>query len=222
MKLQDLTGIVTDYSPVNLKLKKYQLPNYIVDENGVENFEAEEVLAMVIEYSRQAGEWIPVEQRKFDENVQKSYFEYQERCRKIAENKERVWELRRAKFFYYLMVFITFGFYGKNEPTPSIDLYGDFPMKDVEDMALFERTLVDFHTAFKNAYSFLRSNGYLHAKTENYVLYIYPSDKVLEDVRKFTLPASFYTKKWLSINYRELTENLRLPFSLSWKRSVNL
>jgi hypothetical protein len=27
-------------------------------------------------------------------------------------------------------------------------------------------------------------------------LYIYPSEKVLEDVRKFTLPDTFYTEKW--------------------------
>ena len=211
MELQELTGSVVDYSPTQLKFKKYQLPRFIVDENGNENFEAEELLAIVLDESRKAGKWVPTDQRKFDENVQRNYFEYQERNRKIAENKERIWELRRAKFFYYLMVIITFGFYGKNEPTPSISLYGDFPMNDVEDMSLFERTLVDFHTAFKNAYSFLRSNGYLHAKTEDYILYIYPSEKVLQDVRKFTLPDTFYTKKWV-INYGELTENLRLPF----------
>ena len=196
MELQDLTGFVVDYSPTQLKFKKYQLPRFIVDENGNENFEAEELLAIVLDESRKAGKWVPTDQRKFDENVQRNYFEYQERNRKIAENKERIWELRRTKFLYYLMVIITFGFYGKNEPTPSISLYGDFPMNDVEDMSLFERTLVDFHTAFKSAYSFLRSNGYLHAKTEDYILYIYPSEKVLEDVRKFTLPDTFYTKKW--------------------------
>jgi hypothetical protein len=42
-------------------------------------------------------------------------------------------------------------------------------------------------------------------------LYVYPSEKVLQDVKRFTLPDTFYTKKWV-INYGELTENLRLPF----------
>jgi hypothetical protein len=195
MKLSDLTGIVTDYSPVTLKFQKYQLPGYIKDSEGNELFEAEELLALVIDYSRQAGEWIAVNQREFDEAVQRMYFDYQERNRRIMENEEQVWSFKLTKFFYYLKVILTFGLYGLNNPAPSVELYGDFPMKDVEKMYLFERTLCDFHEAFRQAYNYLRSCGYLHAKSENYVLYIYPSETVLEYVRKYTLPSSFYTKK---------------------------
>jgi len=195
MKLANLTGVVTDYSPVNLKFRKYQLPAYIKDSEGKELFEAEELLALVIDYSRQAGEWIAVNQREFDENVQRMYFDYQERSRKIMENEEIDWSFKFAKFSYNLKNILTFGLYGKHYPAPSVELYGDFPMKDVEKMYLFERTLCDFHEAFRQAYNYLRSCGYLHAKSENYVLYIYPSETVLEDVRKYSLPSSFYTKK---------------------------
>jgi len=196
MKLQDLTGFVVDYLPTQLKFKKYQLPGYIVDENGVENFEAEELLAIILDDSRKAGEWVPTDHRKFTEDIQRMYFEYEKRNQIIAENKEKISSLKKEKIFYYLLVFITLGLYGRNTPTPSADLQVDYPMNDVENMKLYERTVVDFHTAFKNAYSFLRSHGYLHAKTEDYTLYIYPSEKVLEDARKFTLPDTFYTEKW--------------------------
>ena len=196
MELQDLTGFVVDYSPTQLKFKKYQLPRYITDENGKEYFEAEELLAIILDDSRKAEKWVPTDQRKFTEDIQRMYFEYEKRNQIIAENKKRISEFKKEKIFYYLLVIITFGFYGRNEPTPSVNLREDYDMKDVENMKLYERTVVDFHTAFKNAYSFLRSNGYLHAKTEDYTLYIYPSEKVLEDVRKFTLPDTFYTEKW--------------------------
>ena len=181
MELQELTSFIVDYSPTELNFENYQLPQYIADEDGNEFFEAEELLAIILDESRKAGKWVPTDQRKFDEFVQKSYFEYQEKSKMLAENKERIWELRKARFFYFLTVFSTFGIYGKSHSSPSIDLFKDF-----KEVSLFERNLTDFHSAFKCAYSFLRSNGYLHAKTEDYVLYIYPSEKVLEDMRKFT------------------------------------
>ncbi|MBQ9554471.1 hypothetical protein IJU97_06110 [bacterium] len=132
MKLQDLTGIVVDYQPTQFKFEKYQLPGFIIDKARGEMFEAEELLAIILDYSREAENWIAVELRKFDEDVQHSYFNLQEK-----------------------------------------------------NIKLFDRTIADFHAVFKQNYSYLRDNGYLHAKTQDFVLYIYPSEEVLKKLKKF-------------------------------------
>ena len=87
MKLQDLTGIVVDYQPTQFKFEKYQLPGFIIDKARGEMFEAEELLAIILDYSREAENWIAVELRKFDEDVQHSYFNLQEKNIKLFDRE---------------------------------------------------------------------------------------------------------------------------------------
>ena len=195
MGIEEITGLVVEYSPDQLKFKNYELPNFIVDKNGKEMIEAEELLAWILDYSRREKKWLAVEQRQINDSVQKGYTDYQEKKRLVESNKRRKSIFRRIKFMYYLKVILTFGLYIKNNPTPMIRLHADIPMMDAGRIELFEKPLYDFLESFKQSYSYLRNNGYLHAKTCGYILYLYPSEKVLNDVRKFTLPASFYVKK---------------------------
>ena len=195
MKIEEITGLVVEYSPDQLKFKNYELPNFIVDQSGKEMVEAEELLAWILDYSRREKKWVAVEQRQINDSVQKGYSDYQEKKRLVESNKRRIGIFRRIKFMYYLKVILTLGFYSKHNPTPMIRLHADIPMMDAGRVELFEKPLNDFLESFKQSYSYLRNNGYLHAKTHGYILYLYPSEKVLNDVRKFTLPASFYAKK---------------------------
>jgi hypothetical protein len=67
-------------------------------------------------------------------------------------------------------------------------------MMDVEEVKLFNKTLNEFLESFKESYAYLRNNGYLHAKSQDYILYLYPSEKVINDMKKFIMPESFYKK----------------------------
>jgi len=192
MRISDIAGFVTDYSPDQLKFKNYELPKFIVDSNGNEMVEAEELLAWIIDYSRKEKQWVAIKQQSVNDLVQKAYHEYHEKARKQTANKRRIWIFKKIKFVYYLKLVLSLGHYGKNNPVPEIRLHADIPLMDVGKVELFEKPIEQFLSAFKESYSYLRNNGYLHARTEDYVLYLYPSERVINDVKKFTLPASFY------------------------------
>ena len=195
MEISEIAGFVVDYSPDQLKFENYRLPNFIVDENGNEMVEAEELLGWIIDYSRRAKTWLAIEHRQVNDYVQKAYSDYECKAKMLASNKRRMGIFRKIKFLYYLKVILTLGFYGKNNPAPEIRLHTDIPMMDAGKVKLFEKSLGDFHQAFKDSYAYLRNNGYLHAKTENYILYLYPSEMVIEKLRRYILPESFNTKK---------------------------
>ena len=192
MRICDIAGFMTDYSPDQLKFNNYELPQFIVNKDGNEMIEAEELLAWIIDYSRKEKQWVAIKQQSVNDLVQKAYHEYHEKERKLSANKRRIWIFKKIKFVYYLKLILSLGYYGKDNPIPEIRLHADIPMMDVGEVKLFEKPIDQFLSAFKESYSYLRNNGYLHAKTENYVLYLYPSEKVINDVRKFSLPASFY------------------------------
>lgn len=192
-EIKNITGLVVEYSPDQLKFKNYELPKFIIDENGNEMMEAEELLAWIIDQSRREKKWVAVRQQMINDDVQQAYFDYQAKQKLVNANKRRMSIFRRIKFFYYLKLILSFGFL--KEDSPVLKLHANIPMQDVGKVSLFEEPIDKFHKAFRDSYNYLRNNGYLLAKTENYILYLYPSKKVIEDVRKFTLPASFY-KSW--------------------------
>jgi hypothetical protein len=194
MRISDIAGFVADYSPDQLKFQNYELPNFIVGEDGKEMVEAEELLAWIIDYSRKEKKWLAIEQREVNDSVQKAYHEYQEKSKLLAANKRRVWIFRRIKFMYYLKLILSLGLYGRNNPVPEIKLHANIPMMDVEEVKLFNKTLNEFLESFKESYAYLRNNGYLHAKSQDYILYLYPSEKVINDMKKFIMPESFYKK----------------------------
>ena len=194
MRIADIAGFVADYSPDQLKFKNYELPSFIINDDGKEMVEAEELLAWIIDYSRKEKKWLAIEQREVNDSVQKAYHEYQEKSKLLAANKRRVWIFRRIKFMYYLKLILSLGLYGRNNPVPEIKLHANIPMMDVEEVKLFNKTLNEFLESFKESYAYLRNNGYLHAKSQDYILYLYPSEKVINDMKKFIMPESFYKK----------------------------
>jgi hypothetical protein len=184
MKISDIAGFVADYSPDQLTFKNYELPGFIVDDNGNEQVEAEELLAWVIDYSRQRKQWTALEYRQFNDDIQDARFKYEEREKKINANKRKVAIFRRIKFFYYLKLIFSLGLYGQKNPAPELDLDASIPMLGAKSH-LFNESIEKYHTTLKYCYSYLRNNGYLHAKTKDYILYIYPSEKTIEELKTF-------------------------------------
>ena len=180
MRIKDIAGFMIDYSPDQLKFTNYELPNFIVDKDGNEMVEAEELLAWIIDYSRKGKQWLAIEQRTVNDSVQNAYHAYHEKAKKIAANKKRIWIFRKIKFMYYIKLILSLGL-SKNHPEPEIRLHADIPMMDVGKVKLFEKDLNEFLECFKKSYSFLRNNGYLHAKSQDYILYLYPSEKVIHE-----------------------------------------
>ena len=178
MRVSQIAGFVVDYPPELLEFKNYQLPNFIL-KDGKEFIEAEELLAWILDYSRKKKEWLAIEQRAINDDVQKAYFEYNEKLKKTADNKKRVKIFKRIKFLYYLKSILSLGIYSRHHSAPVLKLH-TIPLQDVGYVKLFDKDLGNFHQAFKEAYGYLRENGFLHARTENYILYLYPSKEVFD------------------------------------------
>ena len=48
MRIADIAGFVADYSPDQLKFKNYELPCFIINDDGKEMVEAEELLFLLV------------------------------------------------------------------------------------------------------------------------------------------------------------------------------
>ncbi|MBQ9553821.1 hypothetical protein IJU97_02395 [bacterium] len=171
------------YAPTTLNFKKYELPRLILDSDGNEKKEAEEVIARILDYSREEKTWVAVSQSDFDTHVQEMHNLWEQKERLETANRLKIVKFRKERIQYYLLSILSLGLYNRTHKAPKLELHAEIPLKGIRTV-LLKNNGPQFLEKFKETCSYLCKNDYINIKFDG-MLYISPSEKLLELIENY-------------------------------------